>query len=54
MIANPRDLIEMRNGTPRSGERRDEVWRKYVGGKSTISETSQEEKAGMISDVAKN
>lgn len=54
MIANPRDLIEMRNGTPRPGERRDEVWRKYVGGKSTISETSQEEKAGMISDVAKN
>lgn len=54
MIANPRDLIEMRDGTPRPSERRDEIWRKYVSGKSTISETASEEKAGMISDVAKN
>ncbi len=54
MIANPRDLIEMRDGTSRSGERRDVVWRKYVGGKSTISEKPSEEKAGIISDVAKN
>jgi pilus assembly protein CpaD len=54
MIANPRDLIEMRDGTPRPGERRDVVWRKYVAGDSTISETAAEEKAGIISDVAKN
>jgi pilus assembly protein CpaD len=54
MIANPRDLIEMRDGTPRPGERRDVVWRKYVSGDSTISETAAEEKAGIISDVAKN
>ncbi|MEZ5923538.1 MAG: CpaD family pilus assembly protein [Hyphomicrobiaceae bacterium] len=54
MIANPRDLIEMRDGTSRPGERRDEVWRKYVKGESTISQTSSEEKAGIISDVAKN
>jgi pilus assembly protein CpaD len=54
MIANPRDLIAMREGTSRPSERRDEVWRKYVSGKSTISETASDEKAGMISDVAKN
>ena len=54
MIANPRDLIEMRDSTSRPGERRDQVWKKYVAGQSTISETASEEKAGMISDVAKN
>lgn len=54
MIANPRDLIEPRGGTPRVSERRDTAWRNYVSGKSTISETQSEEKAGIISDVAKN
>lgn len=54
MIANPRDLIEPRGGTPRTSEKRDTAWRNYVSGKSTISETQSEEKAGIISDVAKN
>jgi pilus assembly protein CpaD len=53
MVANPRDLVEPRAMTARSSERRDTAWRDYVRGKSTISETQEEEKAGTISDVAK-
>ncbi|MEZ5776257.1 MAG: CpaD family pilus assembly protein [Hyphomicrobiaceae bacterium] len=53
MIANPRDLVEPRGTTDRSGERRDFAWQQYIKGKSTISETKDAEKAGTISDVAK-
>ncbi len=53
MVANPRDLVEPRAMTARSSERRDTAWRDYVKGQSTISETKDEEKAGTISDVAK-
>lgn len=53
MIANPHDLVEPRDTWQRPSERRDTVWRKYVGGQSTIAKTDKEEKAGIISDVAK-
>lgn len=53
MIANPRDLVEPRDTWQRPSERRDVTWDKWVGGKSTISETADDEKAGIISDVAK-
>ncbi len=50
MVANPRDLIEPRGMTPRSSERRDTVWDKYVKGETTISEKDDEEKA-QVSEV---
>ena len=36
-VANPRDLIEPRGETPRSSERRDVAWNKYVNGGMTGS-----------------
>lgn len=45
MVANPRDLVEPRGMTPRSGERRDVVWDKWVKGESSSAERTQEEKA---------
>ncbi len=50
MVSNPRDLIEPRGTTPRSSERRDTVWDKYVKGETTGSEKADEEKSS-ISDV---
>lgn len=50
MVANPRDLIEPRAMTPRSSERRDTVWDKYVKGETTISEKDNEEKS-QVSEV---
>lgn len=50
MIDNPRDMIEPRGMTPRSSERRDTVWDKYVKGDTTISEKDSEEKA-TVSEV---
>jgi pilus assembly protein CpaD len=40
MVANPEDLLHPRGETPRSGERRDVVWGKYVNGDSTGSKWS--------------
>lgn len=54
MIANPKDLVEPRTMTVRTGERRDDAWRKYGGGEIFISKSSEDEKAGNISEVAKN
>ncbi len=55
MIANPRDLLTPRNyGDERDGSRHDEVWRKFRGGVGTGAEKTQDEKAGQVSDVAKN
>ncbi len=51
MISNPRDLIMSRGEGPRSSERRDVVWEKYVKGETTVSEKSKEE-SGNVSDVA--
>jgi pilus assembly protein CpaD len=45
MIANPADLVTPRASTPRSGERHDTVWDKYVKGESTISNKQADEKA---------
>jgi pilus assembly protein CpaD len=44
-VANPRDLIDPRGETPRSSERRDVVWSKYVNGQPTISKRAPSEHA---------
>ena len=44
-VANPRDLIDSRGETPRSSERRDVVWSKYVNGQPTISKRAPSEHA---------
>jgi pilus assembly protein CpaD len=55
MIANPRDLLMPRGmDTERSGERRDVVFDKYINGDGTGANKTADEKAGQISDVAKN
>lgn len=54
MIANPRDLIEPRDTVDwRDGDRRDTVYRNFWHGQTTGAEVSNQEKAGNISDVAK-
>lgn len=50
MVANPRDLVRPRGMTPRSSERRDVVWDKYVKGETTVAEKTEEE-TGKVSDV---
>ncbi len=50
MVADPRDLLGPRQSTPRSSERRDVVWDKYIKGETTITERSDEEKA-KVSEV---
>ncbi len=52
MIENPGDLLGPRRTTPRSSERRDVVWDKYVKGETTVSDRDSQEK-GTVSDVAK-
>jgi pilus assembly protein CpaD len=44
-VADARDLLGPRGETPRSGERRDVVWGKYVAGESTISKRAPSEHA---------
>ncbi|HSD91630.1 MAG TPA: CpaD family pilus assembly protein [Methyloceanibacter sp.] len=44
MVANPEDLLHPRGETPRSGERRDVVWGKYVKGEVTGSKWGPGEK----------
>ena len=51
MIANPKDLIEPRDMTPRSGERRDSQWSKFVKGKYMGREKSKEQKQTLGSAV---
>ena len=50
MVANPRDLVEPRGMTPRSSERRDTVWEKYVKGETTIADKDEEEKS-QVSEI---
>lgn len=50
MVSNPRDLVEPRGMTPRSSERRDVAWEKYVKGEASGAEKSDEEKS-TVSDV---
>lgn len=55
MVANPRDFVTPRvSDTERDGTRRAYVYGQYQGGKSTGAEQSTQEKAGNISEVAKN
>ena len=51
MIANPKDLIEARDESPRSGERRDQLWDKYVKGDSTETKKSSDQKKTLGSSV---
>lgn len=44
MVANPADLLGPRTESDRPGERRDVVWDKYVNGKPTGAEKSEDEK----------
>ena len=44
MVANPADLLGPRSETPRSGERRDQVWGKYVTGQPTGARKSTDER----------
>ncbi len=44
MVANPADLLGPRTPTPRSGERRDQTWDKYIKGQSTVATKTTEEK----------
>jgi pilus assembly protein CpaD len=50
-LEDPNDLIEPRNETPRSSERRDDVWGKYVKGDVTISKRDPSEHANA-SDIS--
>ena len=51
MIANPQDLIMPRGMHPRSSERRDTTWQKYVKGETTITKRDSKEESGKIADV---
>jgi pilus assembly protein CpaD len=44
MVANPADLLGPRSETARPGERRDQVWGKYVRGEPTGSRKSADER----------
>lgn len=44
MVANPADLLGPRSETARSGERRDQVWGKYVSGQPTGARKSADER----------
>lgn len=48
-IANASDLIQPRSMTPRSSERRDVIWNKYIKGDTTGSKKNDEEKV-KVSD----
>lgn len=47
MVDNPRDFLEPRGMTPRSGERRDTIWDKYIKGETTIADKAEEEKTSV-------
>ena len=51
MIANPKDLVEARDESARSGERRDQLWDKYVKGDSTETKKSADQKQTLGSAV---
>ncbi|MEZ5922794.1 MAG: CpaD family pilus assembly protein [Hyphomicrobiaceae bacterium] len=49
MVDNPNDLIGPRRTTARSSDRRDVVWRKYVGGEATDATTTEVEQKANVS-----
>jgi pilus assembly protein CpaD len=53
-VADPRDLLEPRAETPRSSDRRDTVWKKYIAGDPTGATRSEDEKAVVDTDVESN
>ncbi|MGI9408091.1 MAG: CpaD family pilus assembly protein [Hyphomicrobiaceae bacterium] len=52
MVDNARDLVHPRGLDPRSSQRRDALYDKWIAGESTGAEKSEDERAGTISDVA--
>ena len=50
MVANPADLLGPRTEGPRDSNRRDDVYGKYVKGKVTISDKSQDEQVKVGSN----
>ena len=48
MVSNPNDLLEPRGMTPRSSERRDTIWNKYVRGEATVAEKADEESGAAV------
>jgi pilus assembly protein CpaD len=50
MVANPADLLGPRSETPRSSERRDQVWGKYVNGLPTGARKSGDERVNRSSN----
>ncbi len=44
MVANPADLLGPRGMDPRTGERRDVTWDKYLKGESTTAKKTEDEK----------
>lgn len=49
MVANPNDLIGPRRSTARPSDRRDVVWRKYIGGEATDASTAEVEQKVDVS-----
>ena len=49
MVANPNDLIGPRRSTARPSDRRDVMWKKYIGGESTDASTTEVEQKADIS-----
>lgn len=50
MVANPADLLGPRSETARSGERRDQVWGKYITGQPTGARKSIDERVNRDTD----
>lgn len=51
MVANPRDLVQARDETPRPGERRDVLWEKFVKGDTTESKKSADQKSKFSESI---
>lgn len=49
MVANPNDLIGPRRSTARPSDRRDVVWKKYIGGEATDASTAEVEQKADVS-----
>jgi pilus assembly protein CpaD len=49
MVANPNDLIGPRRSSPRASDRRDVIWRKYIGGEETSATADQVEQNADVS-----
>jgi pilus assembly protein CpaD len=49
MVDNPNDLIGPRRSTARASDRRDVVWKKYVGGENTEASTTDVEQNADVS-----